>query len=265
MPTKLLAIISDAAQKRAGGNTLRVGVEAVIVVEAESERVMQGRLQVGQVVSWSARVPKLVENIEQYAVTKATLLGHHTTFAQTLEQRDIVKRMADAEESVRRELVSRKRQVDVEVYAFHHVSLGVHSLISRQSLDEPDILYGGIVKRIEEEVRLGVKGQFSVLKHDFMKVFNPIDVRLQLRDGHMESLAGVDFAEELRRKLPIARSILRRIAEAAPGSNEAVEQLRQLLDDENVSGVTRSAGELRQWLVRMNDVIDGLRNAEQAR
>jgi hypothetical protein len=213
-------------------------------------------------VAWSQCVESVAMQIREYGGPLVLVLGHKGIFRNVLPTLDLFKaegRVNEAERDLLKDVGSSTPAIHVS--GFHHVpDSPIYLQLSKpRLLDSP----GGFTRlRILAEHGGGPLARLSVLRHNMMRPFASMRLRLQL-----------DMESGIRE---IDRTVIERVVSAiADGRTQlatldsgyyddssefvdAVRNARSLLD-ESVDEITADPAVFNEWVDRLTDALDVVR------
>lgn len=215
-------------------------------------------------VAWGTCIDPLLEHVAPHSPTRLVVLGHKGIFRGMMpgqERYDAECRVRSAEASLR-ELLPQPVP-SIWVYGFHHE---LQSSEIWQLLESPgQLMVPGTLARLRSIVEEGggPLGRLSALKHELMRPFASVRLRLQVeaergsRRLDPESIDRVVTAiDEGRRQLLHIRESF----EQTRNFERALDRAHGLLD-EDLQAITSDPDRFNGWIDRLNDALDAVREA----
>jgi|GEM_PF-4903035 len=208
-------------------------------------------------VPWDSCVAPLIEHVEPLHPTRLIVLGHKGIFSGLIpmgrEQYSVQIRIPAAEKTLREQLP--QPTPAVSVYGFHHEQV---SEIWRMLEKPEELVVPGTLARLRAIVDEGggPLGQLSALRHELMRPFASMRLRLQLHEFDAESVDRIVTA------IAKGRDSLLKIQKTFKGTTKSFENALKKacsLLEEDPQTITADPDRFNNWVDGLNDALDLVR------
>lgn len=213
-------------------------------------------------VSWESCINTLLADVAAYSPTRLVVLGHKGIFRDVMldsEQQKVESRIRRAEKRLL-ELLPKPAPA-LSIFGFHHE---LQSSEIWRLLQKPEqLMVSGTLARLRSIVEEGggPLGKLSALKHQLMRPFASVRLRLQIaaeRGNRQLDPESIDRVAAAITSGHTALLEIRASLEPTHSFERALERARGLLE-EDLNAITADADHFNGWIDRLNDALDAVR------